>query len=236
MISKRQSARMSVLLAVCFLTCASKTLAQIKPALTDIPLVAQAQISVEATGFQQAENHLELAAIVVNSSPLLDASEPTVTLAAFGADGELLAQNTVELSVIPSGTKIAVTAPAELESSTKVAYVMGFVSQPDAVTPNARGQTVQATQVRTSIETGVVSVTGQILSRDMHPGPYRVDVIIVDKSGAIIGLARLENLKPTDDEWTLFTANGMCQVPTDSASLNTIVTLLPVKMEDRDAR
>ncbi len=205
--------------------------------LAHIPIMQELPISVGATGFQQVERHIEFAALVKNSSQALDASECGVTFAAFDTKDELLGQQTVEPLSIPSNMTTAVTGAVDLASDTKVSYVRAFVFQSDAPVPKANRPPLTATDIKLTVDPdGTISVIGRILSRDMHPGPHRIDAVVIDSSGAIVGSARLQHLDPDKGQWTQFVAKGRGRAGTVSETLSAIVTVLPDRAEVQDAR
>jgi hypothetical protein len=201
--------------------------------LADIPILQGPAISVDATGFQQVGHHVEMSALVKNSSQALDATESAVTFAAFGANDQLLGQQTVEIYSIPSDTTIAASAAVDLDSDAEVVQVRAFVSQSDAPIPRAGRAPLTATEIQVTVDPdGTLSVAARIPSKDMHPGPYRVDAVVIDHSGAIIGSARLEHLDPGKGEWTQFAAKGAGRSGRSSQPLSAIVTVLPSRADD----
>lgn len=196
--------------------------------LAALPLLEQPSIAVDAVGLRQSGRHLELAGLLTNKSSRLDAREATITLIGFGANGEMLTQRTLELVSIPAATTVAVSVALELENDARIARAEAHVGLLDA--PMLRAQppiALEPADVAVRVDrTGQLSVTGRVAPGRSYPVAYRVDAVVVDEKGAIVGSARLNGLR-IGTEPTAFAAKGIAPPGIDGSRLRAIVTILP---------
>ena len=211
-------------------TTKSRTQHEPQVTLKDLPLLKQPATSVDATGFVQEGRHVEFAALVTNADLHLDGRKATVTLVARGLNGEMLTQRTIELIGIPARTTVAISDAAELDSESKVARVSAFVAFADAAIMHVdRSKPLEASEVVVKVgKFGEVSVVGQLAPDLTFPGCYRVDAVLFDATGSIVGSARSTGVQAIEKRWTRFTARGKARSAANSSGFRAVITIMPV--------
>jgi hypothetical protein len=197
--------------------------------LEGLPLLAQPEISVDAVGLRQSGRHVELAGLVTNKSPKLDGREATVTLVGFAASGEVVTQETIELASIPAATTVAASVAIDMKTETRIARGEIHVSLGDA--PILRAEppiALEPVNVALQVDkrTGQLLVTGQVTPGRNYPVDYRVDAVVVDERGTIVGSARMLKFR-VGKESTPFAAKGLGPPGADASALRVTVTILP---------
>jgi len=203
--------------------------------IDDLPLLKQPHISVQATALVQNGRRLEIAALLTNTDRDLDGRKGTVSFVALGSNAEVVSHRTVEFAGVPANAVVAISEAIDLERNVPVSRVQAFVGFGDAaIRRDERSTPLAASGIRISVDgSGALVVTGRVPSQNLYPGRYRVDAVIVDRNGAIVGSARSTDVAAAGpdagrNEWMLFAARGHAKPGTTATGLRPVVTILPI--------